>query len=105
MEALDAYEATTKDELKKLEATTKDELKKLEATTKDEIKKLEAATNVELKKLEIGLKELEARLKEWVMLYVKEQLAELKADMLKWYLAGLMAQSSLIIAVLRYLPH
>ncbi|NVM75783.1 hypothetical protein FHW83_001570 [Duganella sp. SG902] len=50
------------------------------------------------------LKEFEVRLKEWVTLYVKEQIAELKADMLKWFFAGLIAQTSLIIAVLRYLP-
>jgi len=58
------------------------------------------------------LKELEVRLKEWVALYVKEQVAELKADMaglkadlVKWLFAVSVAQASLIIAALRYLPH
>lgn len=51
------------------------------------------------------LKELEVRLKEWVALYVKEQLAEVKADILKWFIAISIAQTSLVIAVLRYLPH
>ncbi|MYM70165.1 hypothetical protein GTP45_25660 [Pseudoduganella sp. FT55W] len=65
------------------------------------------------------LKELEVRLKEWVALYIKEQIAGvtgeiaglradiagLKAEMLKWFVASLIAQSSLIIAALRYLPH
>jgi hypothetical protein len=51
------------------------------------------------------LKELEVRLKEWVALYVKEQVAELKADMVKWLFAVSVAQASLIVAALRYLPH
>lgn len=51
------------------------------------------------------LRELEVRIKEWVALYVKEQIAELKADMLKWFFAVSIAQTSLIIAALRYLPH
>ena len=58
------------------------------------------------------LKELEVRLKEWVTLYVKEQVAELKADMaglkadmVKWLVTVSVAQASLIIAALRYLPH
>jgi hypothetical protein len=58
------------------------------------------------------LRELEVRMKEWVALYVKEQvaglkadIAGLKADMLKWFFAALITQASLIIAALRYLPH
>jgi hypothetical protein len=51
------------------------------------------------------LKELEVRLKEWVALYVKEQVAELKADIVKWLFAISVAQASLIIAALRYLSH
>ena len=72
------------------------------------------------------LKEHEVRLKEWVAFYFKEQIAGvtdkiagvtgeiaglrvdiagLKAEMQKWFIASLIAQSSLIIAALRYLPH
>ena len=51
------------------------------------------------------LAELEARIKEWVQLYVKEQIQSLKVDMLKWYITLSIAQTSLIIAALRYLPH
>lgn len=58
------------------------------------------------------LKDLEVRMKEWVTLYVQEQVAELKADMaglkadlVKWLFAVSVAQASLIIAALRYLPH
>jgi hypothetical protein len=49
--------------------------------------------------------ELEVRLKEWVALYVKEQVAQLKSDILKWFFGISIAQASLIIAALRYLPH
>ncbi|RZT06129.1 hypothetical protein SAMN05216319_4646 [Duganella sp. CF402] len=84
---------------------TKDGLKELEVATKDGMKKLE----VGLKELEVATKrdlnELEVRLKEWVALYVKEQIAELKADILKWFIAVSIAQASFVIAVLRYLPH
>jgi phosphoribosylaminoimidazole-succinocarboxamide synthase len=51
------------------------------------------------------LKEQEVRMKEWVALYVREQVAELKADLVKWLFAVSVAQASLIIAALRYLPH
>lgn len=48
---------------------------------------------------------LEARLKEWVQLYVKGQIQSLKADMLKWLVTISIAQTSLLFAALRYLPH
>ncbi|MRX08148.1 hypothetical protein GJ697_09915 [Pseudoduganella sp. FT25W] len=44
-------------------------------------------------------------LKTWVELYVKEQTQQLKSDLLKWFFAISIAQASLIITVLRYLPH
>lgn len=49
------------------------------------------------------LKELEVRIKEWVALYVKEQVAQLKSDILKWFFAISITQASLIVAALRYL--
>jgi anaerobic ribonucleoside-triphosphate reductase len=48
---------------------------------------------------------LETRIKEWVALYVKEQIHELKADIFKWQFAIAIAQASLIVAAPRYLPH
>lgn len=49
------------------------------------------------------MKELEVRMKEWVALYVKEQIAQLKSDILKWFFAISITQASLIVAALRYL--
>jgi len=80
------------------QVATKDDLKELEVATKDGLKELEVSTKRDLK-------ELEARLKEWVALYVNEQVAKLKADMMKWLVTVSVAQASLIIAALRYLPH
>jgi hypothetical protein len=91
-------QVATKDDLKELEVATKDDLKELEVATKDDLKELEVATTRDLK-------ELEVRLKEWVALYVNEQVAKLKADMVKWLVTVSVAQASLIIAALRYLPH
>lgn len=47
---------------------------------------------------------LELRLKEWVELYVKQLIHQLKADIFKWQFAISIAQTSLIVALLRYLP-
>jgi hypothetical protein len=65
----------------------------------------QVATKDDLAVLKDDLDAREARLKEWVMLYVKEQIQSLKVDMLKWYITLSIAQTSLIIAALRYLPH
>jgi len=69
-----------------------------QVATKNDLKELEVATKS-------ALMELEVRLKEWVALYVKEQVAQLKSDILKWFFGISIAQASLIIAALRYLPH
>jgi hypothetical protein len=62
----------------------------------------QVATKDDLDALEVRLKEW---VKEWVPLYVGEQIQSLKVDMLKWYITLSIAQTSLIIAALRYLPH
>jgi DNA-binding SARP family transcriptional activator len=47
--------------------------------------------------------------KEWVTSELKQQLGDLKFDMLKWMISLFIAQTSLtigsIIALIRYLPH
>jgi Arc/MetJ family transcription regulator len=54
---------------------------------------------------QVSTKEDLAALKAWVELYVKEQIQLLKSDLLKWLLTISIAQTSLVIAALRYLPH
>lgn len=65
----------------------------------------QVATKDDLIVLKDDLEALEARLKEWVQLFVKEQIQSLKADMLKWLVTISIAQTSLLFAALRYLPH
>ncbi|NYE63459.1 hypothetical protein FHW58_004689 [Duganella sp. 1224] len=54
---------------------------------------------------QVATKDDLAGLKVWVELYVKEQIQSLKADMLKWLVTISVAQASLLLAALRYLPH
>jgi hypothetical protein len=42
---------------------------------------------------------------ERITLYVKEQLAQFKVDMMKLVLATAIAQTGLLIAAMRYMPH
>jgi hypothetical protein len=46
-----------------------------------------------------------ATLEERLKLYIKEQLAEQKAEMLKWMFASAIGQTSLIMLAIRYMPH
>jgi hypothetical protein len=43
--------------------------------------------------------------REWVEAFVKEQLATLKVDMLKWMFSMFIAQTGILLAAIRYLPH
>ena len=54
---------------------------------------------------QVATKDDLAALKAWVELYVKEQIQSLKADLLKWLITISLAQTSLLFAALRYLPH
>lgn len=44
-----------------------------------------------------------AALEERLKLFVKEQVADLKVDMLKWMFASAVGQASLVIATVRYM--
>ncbi|MYM72516.1 hypothetical protein GTP56_09935 [Duganella sp. FT134W] len=73
-----------------------------QVATKDDLAALKDELHTDIVALEARLKEW---VKEWVSLYVQEQIQTLKVDMLKWFITISIAQASVIIAALRYLPH
>ncbi len=83
----------TKADLAKVEAGLKAEIEALRHETKTEIAKVEAGLKAEIAKVEAGLKAEIAK--------VDKRIESVRADLLKWMFAGLIAQGSVVVALLQ----
>ena len=89
---------------------TKIDLKEVEVALKRDIKEVEASLKRDIVALELKIKELETSLKRDIKeleisfnAKLKTEIAESKADIIKWVAAMLVAQAGLIAAMVRLL--
>ena len=82
-----------KAEIEALRHETKTDLAKVESGLKAEIAKVEAGLKAEITKVEAGLKAEIAK--------VDKRIESVRADLLKWMFAGLIAQGGVVVALLQ----
>ncbi len=90
---IEALRHETKTEIAKVESGLKAQIEALRHETKTEIAKVEAGLKAEIAKVEAGLKAEIAK--------VDKRIESVRADLLKWMFAGLIAQGGVVVALLQ----
>ena len=94
----------TKTALADTEAALLTDLKTTDSALRKDLKAMETGLRKDLKAMETGLRKDLKATETQIRANLERRLAELRADLMKWMFGALMAQTALIVALVKLLP-